>query len=211
MKRLLHVLAALALLGSTSASALVIDFNNLAGPGGFVDRGTNGAFSTSGFTFTAAGDTNQYTLDPAYDTTNAPPDNSDFETFENGAASWTLGSGTPFSLVSFDAAAIYGDAGNALTVTGHLSGGGTLVQVFKLPSGDPTAQWATFSLPASWVNLTSVDFDWGGEFIGLDNVVVVPGVAVTAAPVPGLTPSGLAGLALALAVASAFLLRRRAG
>ncbi len=212
MKRLLSTLAALALLGPTAASALVIDFNNLAPAGNFVDRGVNGAFSTSGFTFTATGGTNQYTLDPAYDSSNAPPDSSDVETFEGGSASWTLSAAAPFSLASFDAAAIYDDGANTLTVTGHLSGGGAVVQAFNLPTGSPNAQSATYTLPAGWTGLTSVDFDWGGGFIGLDNVNVTAGAAPAAAPVPTLPTSGLALLALALlAGASTVLLRRERG
>lgn len=209
MKRFLPVLAALALLGSTSASAIVIDFNNLAPVGDFADRGVDGAFNTSGFTFTATGGTHQYTLDPAYDPSNAPPDNSDFETFEDGSASWTLSAAAPFSLASFDAAAIYDDGANTLTVTGHLSGGGTVVQVFNLPTGSPTAQWATYTLPAGWTGLTSVDFDWGGGYIGLDNVNVTAGAAPAAAPVPVLPASGLAALVLALLAAGSAVLRKR--
>lgn len=209
MKRLLPALAALALLGSTSASALVIDFNNLAAPGDFVDRGVNGAFSNSGFTFTATGDTYQYTLDPAYDSSNAPPDNSDFETFEGGSATWTLSAGAPFSLARFDAAAIYDNGANTLTLTGHLSGGGTVVQVFNLPSGNPSAQWATYTLPAGWTNLTSVDFDWAGNNVGLDNVNVTVGAASVAAPVPMLPASALAVLVLALLAAASAALRKR--
>jgi len=209
MERLLPTLAALALLGSTSASALVIDFNNLAPTGDYVSYGSNGVFKASGFTFTATGGTYQYTLDPAYDSSNAPPDNSDVETFESGSASWTLGSGGPFSLVRFDAAAIYNNGANTLTLTDHLSGGGTVVQVFNLPSGNPSAQWATYTLPAGWTNLTSVDFDWGDNNVGLDNVDVIAGAASAAAPVPVLPASGLAVLVLALLAAASAALRKR--
>lgn len=170
---------------SQCASALTIDFNGTAPPGGAPN--VNPSYSTSGFTFTALSSTSIYLLDPDYDNSNAPPDNSDFFTMESGSpTAIDLSSDNPtFSLQSFRAAAIYDDPAGNLTVTGNLSGGGSLVEVFALPSGNPTAAWNTYTLASNWNNLTSVTFEWGDSYVGLDDVVVDGStvVATTAVPV----------------------------
>lgn len=211
MKRIVLSIAAFLLLGPAPATGLTIDFNNLVPTNGFISRGVDGVYSVSAFTFRATGGTEQFSLDPGYDVTNVPPDNTDFETFEAGAASWTLSSGAPFALVSFQSAAIYRDPANTLTVTGHVSGGGTVVQVYNLPAWNTTAQWNTYTLPGGWTNLTSADFVYSGEFVGLDNVVVTGGGTASATPVPSVSSSGLLALMLLLAGMSAALLRRKLG
>jgi hypothetical protein len=166
------------------ASALTINFNETVSPGNATQQ--NPSYATSGFTFTALSNTRIYLLDPGYDTSNAPPDNNDFFTIEGGSPSAVdLTSDNPtFSLQSFDAAAIYDDPAGNLTVTGQVSGGGTLTQVFALPSGNPTASWNTYTLPANWNDLTSVTFAWSDAFAGLDNIVVDGSTAAPSTPVP---------------------------
>ena len=211
MKSIVAGVAAFVLLGSGSASGLTITFDNTAPTGDAV--GYNQApVSFGAFTFTATGDTEQFSLDPEYETDNAPPNGTDFETFEGdeeSSVTWTMSSATPFRLTSFRAAAIYDDPAGTLTVTGNLSGGGTVVQVFNIPSGNPTAQWATYALNSGFANLASVDFEYSNVFIGLDDVVVDGAGAGAGVPVPTLSESGLAALMLALVAASAFALRRR--
>lgn len=165
---------------SQSASALTLDFNETVAPGD-ADN-VNPSYSLSGFTLTSISGTSIYLLDPEFDLSNAPPDSSDFFTIEGGdpTAVELTSSNPTFSLQRFDAAAIYDDPAGDLTVTGNLSGGGSLVEVFAIPSGSPSAVWATYTLPASWVNLTSVTFEWQDRFAGLDNIVVdEPGATAT--------------------------------
>jgi hypothetical protein len=205
MKRIVLALVAIACFVPGLAVGLTITFDNSAPPGGAPSHGSNPTVF-DGFTFTATGGATQYSLDPGYDPTNAPPNNTDFETFENSPVTWTMSGATPFTLGSLRAAAIYGDGAGTLTVTGNLSGGGTVVQVFNLPAYSGSAQWATYVLNPGFANLASVDFAWSGEFIGIDDVVVSGQSA--AAPVPSLSMLATVSLALML-VATAFLARRR--
>jgi len=186
--------AGVLLLAAQAASAVTLDFNGLV-PAGNAPN-VNPSYAISGYTLTAGPSTSIFLLDPAYDPSNAPPDNDDFFTVEGSSPSVVLtsGSGT-FSLQSFSAAAIYDDPAGSLTVTGNLSGGGTVVQAFSLPTGNPNAQWNTYSLPANWVNLTSVTFSWPNQYLGLDNIVVDGGE-----PVPVMPLGVLAGLGVLLAL-----------
>ena len=208
MNRAVGWIAAFALLAlalaPASVSALTITFDNLATTGDAVSYGGS-PFPIQGYTFVATVGT-QFSLDPAYDSSNAPPNNTDFQTFEGGP-SWTMSAAAPFAFVSLRAAPIYDDPAGTVTVTGHLSGGGTVVQVFNLPSGNPNAQWATYVLPGGFTNLTSVDFVYSGQYIGIDDVVVSD--QGPAKPIPALAPSWLAALSLLLAAASVVVLARR--
>ena len=209
MKRITIGIVALALLLPGVVFAQVITFDNTASPGDATGYGGDPVVFGA-FTFTATGGTSQYSLDPAYDASNAPPNNTDFETFENGPVTWTMSSPAPFQLSSFRGAAIYDNGAGTLTVTGNLNGGGTVVQVFNIPSGNPNAQWATYVLNAGFTNLTSVDFDWSDQYFGLDDVVINgASVAGTGTPVPTQSELGTALLALAIAAAAALALRRR--
>ena len=191
MKKLLTNLVLFAVIQTAPAFALTITFNDTAPDGTATFWGTNGEYTESGVTFLATSSTSQFSLDPAYDPTNTPPDGTDFQTFEGGAADWTVYlDATGSALIDFQAAAIYGDAGGALTLTGHLSGGGTIVEVFNLPpyQGPPfggAAIWDTYTLPAGWDNLTRVDFDYIGNYVGIDNVNVALGVPDTKLSVDG--------------------------
>lgn len=206
MKRIVGWLLGLALLVPVSASATVITFDNLVATGDAISYGSS-PFTIQGYTFTATAG-QQFSLDPDYDLSNAPPNNTDFETFE-GNPSFTMGHPTPFTLVSFRAAAIYDTPASTLTVTGNLSGGGTVVQAFAIPSGDPTAQWATYVLPAGFTGLSSVSFVFTGEFLGIDDVVVAGPSGDP--PIPALDPMSLLALSTLLALAAfAFARRPRA-
>jgi hypothetical protein len=212
MKRLVVGIITAWLLAPAAAWGLVITFDGTAPTDpGYVPHGVDSAYVTGGYTFTSTGATSQFSLDPDYDASNAPPNGTDFQTYENGASSFTLSGPATFALTSFRAAAIYDDPLGTLTVTGHVNGGGTVVQVFNIPSGNPNAQWATYALPAGFVNLTSVDFDWSGSFLGIDDVVIEGAVlAGGGVPVPALSTPAVAGLGLMLALAAWFA-RRRSG
>lgn len=206
MKRIVGWLLGLALLVPASAPAVVITFDNLVSTGNAISYGS-GPFTIQGYTFIAiAGE--QFSLDPDYDLSNAPPNNTDFQTFED-LPTFTMSHPTPFALVSFRAASIYDTPASTLTVTGNLIGGGTVVQAFAIPSGDPTAQWATYVLPAGFTGLASVTFAFSGDFLGIDDVVVSGPSGDP--PIPALEPMSLIALSTLLALAAfAFARRRRA-
>ena len=210
MKRSIIVgIAACLALAAATASGQIVTFDDTAPPNDATSYGGD-PVTFGAFTFTATGGTSQFSLDPGYDNSNAPPNGTDFETFEGGTPTWTMSSAGTFALTSFRAAAIYDDPAGTLTVTGNLSGGGTVVQVFNIPSGDPNAQWATYALNPGFANLTSVDFDWSGTYVGIDDVVANAAVLLTpGVPVPATSAYGTAALALSLLGASVLALRRR--
>ncbi|TGD74768.1 IPTL-CTERM sorting domain-containing protein [Mangrovimicrobium sediminis] len=181
------------LLTAQAASAITLTFNDLA-PSGDAPNVTP-SYTLSGYTFTAGPSTSIFLLDPLYDTDNVPPDGTDFFTFEGGSPSVEITASAPtFSLQSFSAAAIYGDPAGDLTVTGTLSGGGTLVATFPLAAASPTAVWNTFSLPANWVDLTDVTFAWGDSYVGLDNIVLDEPVAQEVPALPLWALGAMSGL-----------------
>lgn len=111
-----------------------------------------------------------------------------------GLVSFQRTDGQAFFLDSIDMAlAVYTSAGTPITVTGTLSGGGTVQQVVN-----PTnASFATYDF--NWNDLTSVAFTGGFVYVGLDNIVYTDAV-VAAVPEPGslaLLGLGLVGLVAA--------------
>lgn len=161
---------------TAQASALTIGFNT-SQPGETTFHGSGGSYTESAFTFTAEAGTGtaQFTIASTNALTNAPPDGSGFNSFEaHATATFSLTSPyESFTLEGFQAASIFNTpTAETLTLTGHIRGGGTLVEVFNLPAFSGTAVWTTFTLPATWVNLTSVDFASTHFNLGVDNVIV---------------------------------------
>jgi len=173
-----------------SANAGIIDFEGL--PQSAACGSPFTSLSASGFNFTTGHShiCNPTRTDLAFNGTDW------FAHDSNSTITMTEASNSLFDFNGFDLAEIFiNQSSLTLTVTGFLSGGGTVSQLYTTDGindgGGALADFQTFSLNSSFSNLTSVTFS-GALNYGLDNLIVNESV-----PVP--EPTSLALLALGLA------------
>lgn len=188
------ILATGLLLASNAVLATVINFDNTTSA---ITSFSGGGYVESGFTLTRIGDTELATLDAAFSPSNYPSqNNTDFAQFERQhflLPALSLTAINPFSLQSFNAAHLGFRPADSLTLTGHVSGGGILSQIFTTQGNN---QWSLFSL-TGWNNLTSVDIVSQGAVASLDNITVNADASTVSEPsVLWLCISGFAGLSL---------------
>lgn len=195
---LMSLLAVLGMAGSSPASAVVIDFEALAQTStGFTFPGnvyTEDGFSVTningfGFAVPGSGQVNWYTGSTAM-----------FINGSNNTASLARVGGGSFDLISIDLSEI--DVGRLgptpVTFTGHLTGGGTVVQSITL-NGVFGMETMVFS---GFTNLSSVTWQQLFEYHQFDNIVV---------QAVGVSAPGTASLLLcALGLLGFFRLSRRA-
>jgi len=193
MKRMVVAVAAISLMAAVgSVQASVVTFDGVSSSGNPILT----TLTTEGFTFTSG---HFHTVDnwgTAWMASNG--------TIYIGEEAGGLGlpitmaaeGGQPFSLTRFDGAELWayevGGYPNAsyINLVGNLSGGGTVNTQFTLDGiidcAGGAADFQTFALPGTFVNLVSVTFS-GAQVIGapgaiaLDNIVVNGGVI----PAPG--------------------------
>ena len=127
---------------------------------------------------------------------------------ETGALVMSNG-GANFSISSFDADTfVHLQGATTITVTGTLSGGGTISQTFVTDTiGDgpgPNTDFQTFSL-VGFNDVTAVQFSSAGEAFTIDNL----NVATAGAPVP--EPATILLMGSGLATLGAYIRRRRRG
>ena len=204
MSRKRLCLVAFLVLLTSSCLAEVITFDALT-------NGAYGTVTTQGFVFNASIPITMGFLFPIEGTTAACSPGCVFDgTTSLGVANEPMTmvtqSGSPFGLSSFDIAnfsnfaadplygADFGGRVDAVTLTGTVVGGQTLVTTFQMTN---PYQFTTFTLPADWNNLVSVTF--GGSALNpqflpstnLDNI------QASEVPEPScilLLSTGLAGL-----------------
>ena len=199
MKRTSQLLAAVFVVAACAPSvarADLITFNSVASVGNPIIT----TLLTQGFTFTSG---HFHTIDTPLGLSNG---NGTIYIAEEGGALGqpiTMTGTTAFSFGGFDAGGLFNppvagfpDA-TVISVIGNLFGGGTLTAAFTLNGPNFTS----FLLPASWTNLSSVQFTGmipsvsSNAGFGLDNIVVNQATTV---PEPGsltLLGSGLLTLA----------------
>jgi len=212
MTRMFVLVAALSLMAAGSrVQANVVTFNGVSSSG----NPTLTLFTpltTEGFTFTS----------PHFHTVDSPGTTGYGGAVDNGTIyiaeeAGSLGlpitmaaqSGQPFGLVSFDGAELWLDAAAAasggypnayyINVLGNLSGGGTVNAQFTLDGiadgAGGAADFQTFALPGSFVNLASVVFS-GAQVTGAPGAIALDNLNTGAIPAPGALLLGSIGAAL---------------
>jgi hypothetical protein len=178
---------ALLILFTGSAQALVIDFEELAPTGGSTyEPISSGLVGIKEFTFTGLSESDQGGNLASGDLLG----NGSTALYYCGACRMEMvhSQGDLFSLFSLD----YFGAGAAdITVTGFLSGGGTLQTTMSYLDGTPT----NFVFDADWMLLEKVEFGMAPNEYGDTWATAIDNVAV--APIPAavwLFGSALAGL-----------------
>lgn len=194
------VSAALAL-GVSPADAVPIDFQSLThADDSIAFHGTS--YSEDGFTLSAfkpGGDPGGlYSLGTQH--SNFTGSTALFNGWDEGVTELRLTGGGSFSLSSIDLAEIIGNGAVNVAFTGHLTGGGTVQQLFTLDGVAFGAQTFTFS---GFGDVTKVRWSQDYPYHQFDNIVAS---ANNGTPVPepaslGLLGLGLAGLAWARRVA----------
>lgn len=198
MKRMAVAVAAISLMAAVgSVQAGVVTFNGVSSSG----NPTLTTLTTEGFTFTSR---HFHTVDsPGITLFGGSADNG---TIYIGEEAGGLGlpitmateGGQPFSLTSFDgtelfvnaAAAAVGGFPNAgyINVLGNLSGGGTVNAQFTLDGiidgAGGAADFQTFVLPGTFVNLASVTFS-GAQVTGAPGAIALDNINTGVIPAPG--------------------------
>jgi hypothetical protein len=204
------VATALGLLGIISqAQATVITFEKESGSyitidgSTFKDGGYEFVFGTGGQSGGAFGPA-ALIGQPDVNIACSPPCSSDGTSsyYSNNGASLTMfkTDGLPFSLDSIYAAQVFTTLNFSLelNVTGQIKGGGTVTALFRTaPGGADT--FATYTLPASFAELLSVEFVGDSHYpaneFALDNinVIAVPEPSIWAMMLIGFAGIGFAG------------------
>ena len=192
-------------LASNASQATVMTFNNTAPANSFNGWNTSGVgvtgsylfgghYTEGGMTLTASPTSRLATYSPTVSPLQYPSNNgTDFAGFDASSASTvTLSSASVFSLLNFNASTLVNAGTTVLTLTGHVSGGGTLSQTFNTLGN---FQWSLFSL-TNWNNLTSVDIASSNltTGTGLDNITYNQSASVPEPSVFLLLGLGLAGM-----------------
>ena len=159
------------------ADLVTIEFEGVA-PAGGISSVPITPYSEAGFRFTASRLTAIFASDAEYRGFVFNSNGTDFLGFNTAnVVTLTQTDGNPFTLISLDASNLnVGQGLGTFKVMGHLSGGGTLI-LHITPDLD---SYTTTTFPATWTNLTSVDFfnPGGNENGSLDNIVVDGGFSV---------------------------------
>jgi hypothetical protein len=192
-------------LAVTAAPALAqtVQFEGIAPAGGSLAVGPNDSRLVDGFNvFVPFG---RY-IDSAFpqNGTFYPSNGTDYLAIDDqGGVTISRPGNATFSLTRFDAGEFSASGGSPaapgvpIDVLGSLQGGGTIATTFAQPAGAPT--FRTFTLPAGWNNLVSVNIREANFFLVVDNVV---------APVP--EPTVLSLLAVVASLGAPLRTRSRA-
>jgi PEP-CTERM motif len=163
IKRLCCTLTVFLALPVTSASALMITFENFAPPGAVINVNPAAPYTEAGFTLTPTNALSAV-FDSAADV-DFPGNTTDFFGFEESNVI-TLTGPAPFTLNSLiiGPTTISSTPTISMTILGNVLGGGTLTGTF---AGLSTATSETLN----WANLTSVVFRTTND-AGLDDIVI---------------------------------------
>lgn len=178
-------LSAVLLAAATSASAGVVNFNDVPTDGMF-NPVSSRSISDGGLTFSNTG--YAYIINNAFGNIQNANDGSVFYVDGLGATTITANNHGVFSLDGLDAGlSFYGGAWGSVTITGYKSGGGTVSQTLKLNDSFKTYTLTGFD------DLTSAKINTGGGYIALDNLVLgVPEPATWTLLILGLGMIGFA-------------------